>query len=84
MYTQSDEPFGASQTFAVWDAADATDLLIEVDFKWLMAGQGNWVDPVRLRADPLYAEHCLQTAIHSPCDALRRCAHHLQTALGNA
>lgn len=84
MYTQTDEPLGASQTFAAWDATCATDLLIEVDFKWLMAGQGNWVDPVRLRADPLYAQHCLQTAINSPCDALRRCAHHLRTALGTA
>ena len=84
MYTPTDEPWGVSHALPGWKTDCATDLLIEVDFKWLMAGQGNWVDPVRLRADPLYAQHCLQAAIHSPCAALRRCAHHLQEALGNA
>lgn len=83
MYTQTDEPAGASHAYATWDTDCAADVLIEVDFKWLMAGQGRWIDPVRLRADPLYAQHCLETASHSPCDALRRCAHHLQVALGN-
>lgn len=57
-------------------------LLLEVDFKWLMAGQGCWVDPTRLRADPLYAANCLRTALCSPCEALRGCARFLQTALG--
>ena len=82
MYTQADEPLGASHAAAAWDATSETDLLIEVDFKWLMAGQGNWIDPMRLHDDPLYAKHCLQAALNSPCDALRRCAHHLQEALG--
>lgn len=57
------------------------DLLLEVDFKWLMAGQGCWVDPDRLHADPLYASGCLKAAINSPCDALRRCARFLQESL---
>jgi hypothetical protein len=57
------------------------DLLLEVDFKWLMAGQGCWVDPNRLHADPRYASDCLQAAINSPCDALRRCARFLQESL---
>lgn len=57
------------------------DLLLEVDFKWLMAGQGCWVDPDRLHADPQYAGHCLQTASSSPCAALRNCARFLQKAL---
>lgn len=83
MYTQTNAPLRASQAFAGWDPANAADLLIEVDFKWLMAGQGSWVDPVRLRADPLYAQHCLQAAIDSPCDALHRCAHRLKESLGN-
>lgn len=84
MYTHTMEPVGASHTHTAWDHDCETDLLVEVDFKWLMAGQGNWIDPVRLRADPVYAQHCLETAIHSPCDALRRCAHHLQETLGSA
>ena len=54
------------------------ELLLEVDFKWLMAGQGRWVDPQRLHSDPLYARGCLQSAIESPCDALQRCARYLQ------
>jgi len=63
-------------------AMPAVDLLLEVDFKWLMAGQGCWVDPTRLRADPLYAASCLRTALRSPCEALQGCARFLQTALG--
>lgn len=59
----------------------ADDLLLEVDFKWLMAGQGCWIDPTRLRADPLYAARCLRTALCSPCEALRGCARFLQKAL---
>lgn len=81
MTTPADDALDAAH---VWNAACPADLLIEVDFKWLMAGQGNWIDPVRLHADPQYAHHCLQAAINSPCDALRQCAHHLQTALGAA
>lgn len=59
----------------------ATHLLEEVGFKWLMAGQGCWVDPQRLLADPVYASQCLQAAQNSPCDALRQCACRLQDAL---
>lgn len=81
MYTQTDAPWGALQAVSGGDAGCATDVLIEVDFKWLMAGQGNWVDPLRLRTDARYAQLCLQTAIHSPCAALRRCAQRLQVAL---
>jgi len=59
----------------------ATHLLAEVDFKWLMAGQGCWVDPQRLLSDPAYAHQCLESAKNSPCDALRHCARMLQLAL---
>ena len=58
-----------------------SDLLVEVDFKWLMAGQGRWVDSARIRTDPLYAGLCLNDAINSPCDALRVCARLLQASL---
>jgi hypothetical protein len=55
------------------DPADA--LLDEVDFKWLMAGQGHWVDTARLRSDANYAHFCVDAAMHSPCPALHRFAH---------
>lgn len=61
--------------------APVMDLLLEVDFKWLMAGQGCWVDPDRLHADPGYASDCLKAAVGSPCEALRRCARFLQESL---
>ncbi len=56
--------------------------LVEVDFKWLMTGQGWRVDPPRLKNDPVYAKSCLQTALNSDCEALRSCARALQDELG--
>ncbi len=50
------------------------DMLLEVDFKWLMTGIGYWIDVVRLRMDPIYANACLQNALKSDCEPLRRCA----------
>lgn len=58
-----------------------SDLLAEVDFKWLMAGRGCWVDPVRLRSDQDYAHTCLTSALNSDCEPLRRCAVTLQDEL---
>jgi hypothetical protein len=49
-----------------------------VDFKWLMAGCWMTQSPA---PEPGYALDCVRTAINSPCDALRRCAHVLQAAL---
>ncbi len=49
-------------------------LLTEVDFKWLMAGQGCWVNTHRFHADPAYAADLLRVAATSPCAALRECA----------
>ncbi len=49
-------------------------LLTEVDFKWLMAGQGCWVNTRRFHADPAYAADLLRVAATSPCAALRECA----------
>lgn len=54
------------------------DMLTEVDFKWLMAGQGCWVDPARLKSDANYAQSCIAMAMRLPCEALHACAHHLQ------
>lgn len=66
---------------ACWADLPTHDLLLEVDFKWLMAGQGCWIDPERLHQEPGYAQDCVRTAINSPCDALRRCARVLQATL---
>ncbi|MDR3370628.1 hypothetical protein [Rhodoferax sp.] len=57
-------------------------LLEEVDFKWLMAGQGWWIDTWRLHTDSGYASHLLQLVEQIPSTALRTCAAHLQTSLG--
>lgn len=57
------------------------DLLIEVDFKWLMAGQGWWVDSDRIKHDPIYASACIQSALNSDCDPLRHCAASLRHEL---
>ena len=57
------------------------DLLIEVDFKWLMAGQGWWVDSDRMKNDPIYASACIQSALNSDCFPLRDCAQCLRHEL---
>lgn len=49
-------------------------LLEEVNFKWLMAGLGWWVDMSRFRIDPLYAAHYLELASASESAELRKCA----------
>ena len=58
------------------DGADVSgvDLLTEVDFKWLMAGQGWHVDAARFQRDATYAEKLLQLALASSCAALCNCA----------
>ena len=55
------------------DLQDA--MLVEVDFKWLMAGQGYWVDTTRLRCDAAYAHQCVEQALHCHCAELQRFAH---------
>lgn len=60
------------------------DLLTEVDFKWLMAGQGWWVDSERIKNDPIYARACIQSALLSDCDPLRACAASLRSELAGA
>lgn len=43
-----------------------------VDFKWLMAGVGWWVDLSRLQSDRGYTEECLQRALSSDSELLRK------------
>jgi hypothetical protein len=56
-------------------------LLEEVDFKWLMTGQGWWVDSERLHTDTDYANHLLHLVEQTPSAALRTCAARLQARL---
>jgi HEAT repeat protein len=43
-----------------------------VDFKWLMAGVGWWVDLSRLQSDRGYIDECLQRALKSDSELLRK------------
>jgi hypothetical protein len=54
-------------------------LLEEVDFKWLMAGHGWWIDTNRLHNDPAYAAHLLDLVDVTQSDALKDCAALLRT-----
>ena len=54
------------------------NMLTEVDFKWLMTGQGCWIDTSKLHTDPQYAHACIQSALQSNCVPLRCCAVDLQ------
>ncbi len=53
-------------------------LLEEVNFKWLLAGMGLWIDMSRFHNDPGYAAHFLAQAEASDSNALRKCAASLQ------
>lgn len=66
-------------------SADAPALLLtEVDLKWLMAGQGWWINLQRLHCDPAYTAAILRSALASPCAALRECAALLQAQIDDA
>ena len=56
-------------------------MLAEIAFKWLMAGQGCWIDTTRLHNDPLYAAGLLRMALASHNLALRECAEVLQAQM---
>jgi hypothetical protein len=64
------------------EAGSQTDacasLLAEVDFKWLMAGQGLRIDLPRFRSDAVYAAKLLSLALDSESFALRERASLLQ------
>ena len=53
-------------------------LLEEVDFKWLMAGQGWWIDTARLHNDPAYAARWLELVESTGLPALKNCATQLR------
>ncbi len=46
-------------------------LLDEVNFKWLLAGLGLWIDMVRFHTETNYANHFLRLAEVSDSPALR-------------
>jgi hypothetical protein len=65
------------------DTVDKRGLMLEeVNFKWLMAGMGWWVDMSRFRRDPVYASHYLNLAKASESIELRNCAAQLQHQMG--
>ena len=83
--SQTSAPAGRNSYRALWSHTafknspqlnfDVPDtLLAEVDFKWLMAGQGWRVDPTRFHADAAYAKRLLRAAMGSEIVALRECA----------
>lgn len=43
-----------------------------VDFKWLMAGLGWWVDLSRVRRDPAYAGECVRRGLASDSTLLHQ------------
>lgn len=57
-------------------------MLEEVDFKWLMAGQGWWIDTARLHSDPSYATHLLDLVEATQSVALKDCAALLRAQVG--
>ncbi len=64
------------------DLVDARiSLLTEVAFKWLMAGQGWWIDTTRMYGDPSYAAGFLRLAMASQSVALRECATRLKAQI---
>jgi len=48
------------------------DFINLVDFKWLMAGAGWWVDLTRLQSDKVYIDQCLRRALRSDSELLRK------------
>ena len=72
---------GQTPTLAEALASDDAyaSMLTEVDFKWLLAGEGQWIDVIRFRCDFSYAADLIRVALLSPSFALRECAAVLQT-----
>jgi len=55
-------------------ADTSVSLLAEVDFKWLMAGQGLLIDLARFRGDSIYAAGLIALALDSDSVVLRASA----------
>ena len=69
-------------TDAITRANDRASLLAEVEFKWLMAGHGWWIDMARFQRDALYAAELLDLAMASQSSALRDCSAVLRSRAG--
>lgn len=68
-----------TQNHALTTSTDERVLLLkEVDFKWLMAGQGWWIDTARLHNDPAYAAQWLDLVESTGLPALKDCATQLR------
>lgn len=63
-------------------AAPPLDLLLIVDFKWLMAHEGHRVHVERLQQEPDYASRCLSLALQSKGSTLQAAARRLALVLG--
>jgi hypothetical protein len=81
MHSQIEHPNLLNPEDAIMDERGL--LLEEVNFKWLMAGLGWWVDMSRFRIDRLYAAHFLQLASTSESAELRKCATLLEPRRGS-
>lgn len=66
------------------DAERGDITLAEVDFKWLMAGQGCWVDTARLHQDSGYARACFAQAQLLHCEPLLQCVRNLSALLATS
>ena len=58
-------------------------MLTEVGFKWLMAGQGWWIDTTRFHSEAAYAARFLDSALKSPSIVLRVCTASMQADIGS-
>lgn len=80
MQTQTTPAWPNDQATALADERQV--LLEEVDFKWLMAGQGWWIDTDRLHNDPSYADHLLDLVEVTESAVLKDCAALLRAQMG--
>lgn len=71
-------------THAIPSPDPRASLLAEVEFKWLMAGHGWWIDMERFHRDAVYAAELLDLAGASQSSALRDCAAVLRASAGPA
>jgi hypothetical protein len=76
MFSQSEREYTVANSVAKSDGRVL--LLEEVNFKWLLAGLGLWIDMTRFHNDIPYATHFLELAKASNSPALRDCAASLQ------
>ncbi|MCF8211851.1 MAG: hypothetical protein K9K38_20975 [Rhodoferax sp.] len=75
MYASHYPTHTPTATAVPWEHNPDDTIVAESDFKWLMAGEGHWVDTARLHQDSGYAQVCVQTALQSTCPALHQLAH---------